>query len=194
MSQSHVAELGEGPYWDGKENELYYVDAPAGEFYRLNAATKSLEKRNLSAPGLVTMILPYQLEPGNFLVSQANKLFKLNWTTGATTPVAEVSAELAGRERFNDAKCDPRGRLVIGTVLQSPAGWPPVPNGGALYRLEGTNFVKLSEGFTISNGMAWSNDAKASKLYFNDSEGRKIYVFDYDIETGNVGRSNDRNS
>jgi len=172
-----VSELGEGPYWDAENQVLYFVDATSGDFKRLDPKTRQVEK--LSQGVLVSMIIPYQDEPNTFIGSRWNELLKINWTSQTTTVLATVNTE----GRFNDAKCDPRGRLFIGTMVELPGGGV-VPNAGNLYRLDGNNFTTVATGFSISNGMAWSNDANHTKLYFNDSEGRKIYVFDYDIETG----------
>jgi sugar lactone lactonase YvrE len=40
--------------------------------------------------------------------------------------------------------------------------------------------------FTISNGMAWN--LNNTKINFNDSEGRKIYVFDYELKRGTISK------
>ncbi len=98
--------------------------------------------------------------------------------------IAEVAPELKGKERFNDGKCDAMGRLWIGTVLEGPNGF--VPEAGSLYRLDSDHFTKMSEKFTISNGMAWN--LNNTKMYFNDSEGRKIYVFDYELKSGTISK------
>jgi len=179
-------ELGEGPYWDKANRLLYYVDAFVGNIVQLNPSTGTVVKQSVG--DLATMVIPYEGEPDSLLVSKRHEVRKMNWATGESTLVATVSPELGGLERFNDAKCDPRGRLFIGTVLNTAEGGL-VPNGGGLYRLDGSNFIKVSDpdsGFTITNGLAWSNDVNHTKLYLNDSEGRKIYSFDYDIETGNL--------
>lgn len=38
----------------------------------------------------------------------------------------------------------------------------------------------------ISNGLAWTADNKT--MYYIDSLPRKVYGFDYDIETGNISK------
>ena len=176
----NVNELGEGPYFDAVNKVLFHVDATSGDFVRLDTTTGNVQK--IHREGLVSMIVPYADDPNLFLVSNWNQVLRLNWTSGQSEVITTVSPE-TGRERFNDAKCDPRGRLFIGTVLEREGG-AVVPNGGALYRLDGKNLTQVARGFSISNGMAWSNDKNHTKMYFNDSEGRKIYSFDYDIETG----------
>jgi len=174
-----VATLGEGPYWNATTGHLYYVDIPNGHATRLDPLTDQIDK--ITFPGRVSMIIEYENEPGNFVISFGNEIRKLNWASGVYTLIATVAPQLGGRERFNDGKCDPRGRLFIGTILDDPKG-KIVPGGGSLYRLDGNTLTKVSEGYDISNGIVWN--ANASKMYFNDSEGRKMYAFDYDIETG----------
>lgn len=112
-----------------------------------------------------------------------------NATTGAHSHsvIAEVAPERAGKERFNDAKVDALGRLWIGTLLNAADG-SVVPGAGSLYKLvmdgkKGT-FTKMSDNFTLSNGMAWN--ANNSLMYFNDSEDRKTYVFDFDLPSGSI--------
>ena len=140
---------------------------------------------------MVSIIIPFQNEENTFIISRANQLLKLDWLTGATTLLAELPANPNGFERFNDAKCDPQGRLFIGTVLEGAGG--VTPEGGSLYRVDVNSgqysFTKVASGFTISNGMSWSNNG-ATKLYFNDSDGCKVYVFDYDIATGSLCKNN----
>jgi sugar lactone lactonase YvrE len=177
-----VAELGEGPAYLEDEKALYYVDATEGEFCRVDTVTGQVTRRNVG--NLVTVIVPYKNEPGNFIVSRRNELFKLNWQTGALTLLATLSPELNGRERFNDGKCDPEGRFFVGSVLEDGNGGV-IANGGSLYRLDGNNLTRVATGFTLSNGMAFSNN-NADELYFNDSEGRKVYIFDYNVVTGNL--------
>jgi sugar lactone lactonase YvrE len=176
------SQLAEGPYWDEENRVLYYVDAVQGDFKRLDPTTRAVQKINVGNT-LVSIIIPFADEPNNFIISRYNQLLKLNWTSGNTSVIATLPPGPGGQERFNDAKCDPRGRLFIGTALEINGF---VPNGGAFYRLDGNNLTELARGFTVSNGMAWSNDANHTKLFFNDSEGRKIYSFDYNIENGTI--------
>jgi sugar lactone lactonase YvrE len=178
-----VSTLGEAPYWDSANQVLYYVDVLGGTFNRLDPVTRQLRKVNKGEG--VQFIIPYADGSGNFVVSRKHELWRLNFENETETVLARVRPELPERERFNDAKCDARGRLFTGTILYD-AQENKVPNGGALYRLDGNRVVQVAQGFTVTNGFAWSNDQNSSKLYLNDSEGRKIYHFDYDIQTGNV--------
>jgi len=82
--------------------------------------------------------------------------------------------------RFNDAKCDPAGRLWAGTMAMGEAQ----PD-GALYRIDGDGTTeRVVSGLTISNGLDWSPDA--SLMYLNDTPTRRVDVFDHDPATGTI--------
>jgi len=182
VSDTHVSGLGEGPYFDAENGLLYHVDSVGSAYYQVNVETGEVQKRTVE-DAVVSMIIPFQGEEGQFIVSRGNTLLKLDWATGETTLLATLPPNPNGYERFNDAKCDPQGRLFIGTVLESGG---VVPEGGSLYRVDpGYVFTQVATGFTISNGMSWSNNG-ATKFYFNDSDGCKVYKFDYDVSTGTL--------
>lgn len=138
-----------------------------------------------------TFQLYYQRTKIKCLISICIQVIWLEWnaTTGAHSHsvIAEVAPERSGKERFNDGKVDALGRLWIGTLLNGEDG-SVVPGAGSLYRLDmngksGT-FTKMSHNFTLSNGMAWN--ANNTAMYFNDSEDRKTYVFDFDLHSGKI--------
>lgn len=49
---------------------------------------------------------------GGYIVSVGNTLGHLDWDTNTYTKFAEVDA--GKNNRFNDGKCDPKGRLWAG--------------------------------------------------------------------------------
>lgn len=99
--------------------------------------------------------------------------------------IAEVAADRNGKERFNDGKIDAAGRLWIGTVLEGSTG--VVKGGGSLYKLDQNRFISMSANFTLSNGMAWNRNN--TLMYFNDSEERLTYVFDFDLVNGTLSKN-----
>ena len=172
-------DLGEGPHWDEKEQVLWHVDINGFAVCRLNTTTGDSECHKLT--DLLTLVHPYP-NGEDLLITQRNKMLKLNWKTKKTTFIGEVAPELKAIERFNDGKADASGRLWMGTIYDSKEG--VIKGKGNLYKWENNKFVKQAEGFWLTNGMTWSHDNK--KMYVNDSEGRKIYVFDFDLKTGTV--------
>ena len=80
--------------------------------------------------------------------------------------------------RFNDGKCDARGRFWIGTISQTPGQ-------AALYRYDPDGSLQIMEtGLTISNGLGWSPDNRT--FYLTDSPQRKIYAYRFDLATGRI--------
>jgi sugar lactone lactonase YvrE len=79
--------------------------------------------------------------------------------------------------RFNDGKCDVGGRLIIGTCSEESGQ-------ASLYGFAGGNWATLLSGLSISNGIAWSMDNK--KMFYIDSPTKKVWSFDYNIETGEI--------
>ena len=75
--------------------------------------------------------------------------------------------------RFNDAKVDPFGQIVAGTMAFDAA-----PDAGGLYRMDSEGRIEtLLTHATISNGLAWSLDG--ASMYYIDSAHPVVDVFDY---------------
>ncbi len=164
------ATLGEGPAWDAKTQTLYWVDVLEKRIY---AGSKLF----LQLDDYVSCLAPRK--DGGLVITQrfgfwtfdpdSNKLFTL------ASPKGEPS-----NNRFNDGKCDPRGRFVAGTMDHNEQ-----ETSGSLYSLspEG-RLKKLLKDVRISNGIAWSPDCKT--MYFIDTPTREVKAFEYDIETGQI--------
>ena len=98
--------------------------------------------------------------------------------TGVFTVLRESLPE-EETTRFNDVAADPEGRVFCGTMA---TGSRP----GRLYRLDTDGSItRILEGIGCPNGMGWPLDRRT--IYFTDSLARRIYVFDYDRDTGAIG-------
>ncbi|XP_042859950.1 regucalcin-like [Penaeus japonicus] len=86
---------------------------------------------------------------------------------------------------FNDAKCDPQGRLWAGTVapLEKDAVATEADAAG-LYRLDSNLVVTKWASVFLSNGLAWSPDRRS--FYYVDTHTRTIDEFDYHDESGAI--------
>jgi len=42
----------------------------------------------------------------------------------------------------------------------------------------------MDTGFTVSNGLGWSPDSR--RMYFTDSFRRTVYVYDFDLDSGEI--------
>jgi sugar lactone lactonase YvrE len=96
------------------------------------------------------------------------------------TPLLDVHGD-DGPLRFNDAKCDPRGRALAGTMRNDEAA-----GDATLYRLDpGPVAATLLQGRGVCNGLGWSPDGRV--LYFVDSLVPAVAAYDYDLATGALG-------
>ena len=162
----------EGPFWHPIEQRLYWTDIPAGQLFRYDPTTQADEQI-------------YEGEPvGGFTVQSDGSLllFKSRgtierWQDGQmTTIIPEIPQER--NTRFNDVIADPVGRVFCGTM-------PGSDRAGSLYRLELDGALTLIlDGIQGSNGMAFTPDHQ--RLYYTESDRRKIHLFDYDEDSGNL--------
>jgi len=83
--------------------------------------------------------------------------------------------------RYNDGKCDPAGRLWVGSMGMEP----PNRYKASLYRLDqDLSITRILDSITVSNGICWSLDK--TKMYYIDTPTGKVKVFDYDDQTGGI--------
>lgn len=113
------------------------------------------------------------------VVALQNEIIRVNLTDGNTTSIAPIP-DNNGKIRCNDGKCDPSGRLWIGTM-----GFGAPKGAASLYCVwaDGTVETKLTK-VTISNGIVWSANKKY--MYYNDTPTRKIIRFRYDDSSGDI--------
>jgi len=166
---------GEGPLWDPTEACLFWTDNTGARFYRYDWSQRShrIVKQGLEINGFALN------QPGGFVVTNNSGI----WLWDGCDRLDLIAAEVEGsRCQMNDCIADPEGRLYAGSYFYDPAKDYPL---GKLIRVDtdgGAHIV--DEGFHISNGLAWSPDAKY--LYFTDSAARRIYQYDYDRASGNL--------
>ncbi|MDX1523955.1 MAG: SMP-30/gluconolactonase/LRE family protein [Anaerolineae bacterium] len=172
----HLAELGEGPGWDAAAQRLYWVDI-YGQALHLFTPASGLH-RIIPMPAKIGCAVPKT--SGGMLVALQNGLFTLDLDSEMLTAIADPEAGLP-HNRFNDGKCDPRGRFLAGTMDDREIGIAA----GSLYSVEADLSIRrLFDGVTISNGIGFSPDHKT--MYYIDSPTRLVVAFDYDLETGDV--------
>lgn len=163
--------LAEGPVWDADLGKLWWVDI---ERYLINRWDPTTGKNESWSVGChVGFAIP--TTSGDVIAGTRSGILRLNVDTGVVTPVVDPESDIT-TTRFNDGKCDPRGRLFGGTISDTRA-----PE-ASLYRFdEQITPHKVVEQVVNSNGLAWSMDEKT--FYYIDTATRKIDAFDYDVET-----------
>jgi len=166
--------LGEGPHWSVASQRLHWVDILAPAFVTGDPLTG--ERDTLAMPELVGVVVPRAA--GGFLAATESGIKTFD-TRGEVRPLASPESDRPGN-RFNDGKCDTRGRFWVGSLAINTA-----PGHGALWRLDPDGSVHLmADGFHISNGMGWSPDD--TRFYFTDSGARVIHEYDFDVDSGAI--------
>lgn len=167
--------LGEGPVWCEREQALYWTDI-----------RRKLIRRHRPATGeTVTWELPEIVgsfalrRGGGLIVAMRSDIVLFDPSTGTMERLAAPDADKPSH-RFNDGKCDPRGRFVVGSmddVTREPTGtlWSVSADGSCRALLSNCR---------IPNGLAWSPDG--GRMYFADTGDGAIRVYDYDLATGAI--------
>ncbi|WP_210467999.1 SMP-30/gluconolactonase/LRE family protein [Sporosarcina sp. 6E9] len=167
--------LAEGPCWDYEKNLLYWVDILGKKVNVFNPVTEinlSIDVGQLIGAAAIR-------EKGGLVVALQNGFHFLNLDNGQLIKIDDPESNMESN-RFNDGKCDPAGRFWAGTMSLEA-----VQNEGSLYCLDTNHLVeKVIADVTISNGLAW--DTSKNKMYFIDTPLNKVFVFDYEIETGAI--------
>lgn len=170
------ARLGEGPVWCPRERALYFVDSLEPAVKRLDPTTGAV--RSWPVPDLVGCLA--LREGGGLVVALRRGFHTLDLATGAVAPI-HLPKEPEDT-RFNDGKCDRRGRFWAGTMHFE--GMPRQPK-GALYRMDVDGRVtRMVDGIRTANGLGWSLDDRL--MYYTDTRTNRIDVFDFDIATGAI--------
>jgi sugar lactone lactonase YvrE len=162
----------EGPAWDAARGRLLFVDILAAEL--LSCAWPPSELTRVPMSQTCSAWVPR--EGGGSAVACRDGVHLLGADGGAEA-VLEIEADRP-TNRSNDAKCDPAGRLWVGTMADDETACA-----GALYRLDRGGQVRMViSPVSISNGLGWSPDG--SLMYYVDSPTRRVDVFDYDLDSG----------
>lgn len=176
--------IGEAPFWDPLTKTLYFVSIQDGEMHIWNQEGNFHEITQVGEkPGdCVSFVVP--CEAGGFLAGVNRGIVHCDWEAGVLKRRLLHEVDPDEPIRFNDAKCDPAGRLLAGTMsLESEAAVVVKPGAGSLFGLDLDGAIKrLDTGFSISNGMGWHGN----KFYFTDSVARTIYSYDWDSEGFNI--------
>jgi sugar lactone lactonase YvrE len=167
--------LGEGSLWDEKRQVLMWVDIMGCKVYCYDPKNRSNQGYDVGEH-VGTVVLD---DSGAIHIALVNGIAKLDPATGILTRGAAPEADKPGN-RFNDGKCDPRGRFWAGTMA-----YDLTENEGALYCFNGKgNYETKLCNVSISNGLVWSRDETI--FYFIDSLTYELHSYDYNPDTSEI--------
>ncbi len=166
--------LGECPLWNEREQALYWVDSRAPAVHRFGPGGK---RERFSMPEIVGSIA--FRETGGLLVALQTGVYSFDPESGARAPLFAPKDE-PQTNRFNDGRCDRRGRFWVGTM--SDVSREPL---GTLYCVfPGGASRKVFGEVIVPNSIGWSPDD--TRMYFADTYRQTIYRFDFDAEAGEL--------
>jgi sugar lactone lactonase YvrE len=118
-------------------------------------------------------------QSGGFVLALDDGLHGFDPTSGRLELLLHAEPDRPGN-RYNDGRCDRRGRLWIGTMnidTHRPTG--------AFYRIGADRSARrVLDAFTIPNSTAFSPDDRT--LYVADTPRHVIWAFDFDIDAGAI--------
>lgn len=185
VAKEHPAELaldvrcrlGEGPVWDERAQELYFVDIMGEQVHGWRPAQSPGQRAHRSFPVGRPVGAVVLREDGGLVLAAYDGFFLAEADGSGLRPFGTVSID-GTLVRFNDGKVDPWGRFLAGTM-----DWGHKEPNGSLYMLSGDGSVTtLLDRVVISNGLAWPADLRT--FYYIDTPRRSVDAFDLDPETG----------
>lgn len=167
------AQLGECPIWSARDASLFWVDIDAPSLNRFDPVTGV----NHAMP-MPASIGSFALRrPHGFLVALRDGVWLSRADGSLDRRIVEAPYD-PHHHRFNDGRCDPAGRFVVGSMNENR----DAPD-AALYRIDADGrCTEILSGMTVSNGLAWSPDGRT--MYHADTPTHEVRAFDYDARSG----------
>ena len=166
--------LGEGPVWHQGEQVFYWIDISGKKLHRLDLA--SGKDQSFDMGSMIGAVLPVQA--GEAVIALETGIYSF-YAPDQFQKLVDYPSDAAPNTRFNDGKCDPSGRLWIGTMDKNAK-----PYQGKLYRMDEGKLVAVLENISISNGLGWSPDQQT--MYYIDTYEQAVCAFDFDVTYGRI--------
>jgi sugar lactone lactonase YvrE len=171
-----AAQLGESPFWHPDEGALYWCDIPGKALHRWVEATGTHTQWDFDTEPACCA----PLVGGDLLLAMRDGLWRFDPRNSQRAQLAAPPYDKAS-ERFNDGKADPQGRFWVGSIYE-----PRDRAAAALYRWAGGELLRMAGDITVSNGLAFSPDART--MLWADTFAHRLYAFDFDASSGSLAR------
>ncbi len=166
--------LGEGPTWDHRTNRMYCVDILNHKIHFFDEGGSNDGTHDVGK--MIGFVVP--AEDGRFLCGLEDGIALFHPTQNSVEYISKPEEESIGN-RFNDGKCDSKGRVWCGTMNLDES-----IVSGNLYRVSGKDVSHQLGGIGISNGLDWSLDNKT--FYYIDTPTQTVKAFDFDLDGGTI--------
>jgi sugar lactone lactonase YvrE len=168
--------LGESPVWCDREQALFWVDIRAPALCRLDGRGGVVQR--FSLPDLCGGVALSQ--DTRLVLALRTGLFTFERGSGRIAALLQPEPESLGN-RLNESRCDPRGRLWVGTMRDYGAATT-----GSLYRVgHDLRCDRMLADITVPNAFCWSPDERT--MYFADTRDGRLRAYDFDADEGRLG-------
>lgn len=165
--------LGEGTLWDETTQRLWWVDIYGKRLFRYDPHARTHEAFDLPQVAGTVVVR----DDGRLLVAQGCDVSTFDPEARTIAPFAEVERRGSATHRLNDGKCDPLGRLWVGSMVEHGE-----PGNASLFCVDANGAVaSLLDGVTISNGLVWTDGGRL--FYYIDTQTQHIWAFDCNLAT-----------
>lgn len=166
--------VAESPVWDVANRRLLFCDINGKKINALSVDTGARETWDLpEAVGSFGLC-----RSGRLVVALRHRVVLFDTKTGTVSDLTPAVVE-PRTNRLNDGKVGPDGAFWVGSMDENTPRQPL----GALYRVTADGRIeKRSQGYAVSNGLAWSPDGRI--LYHSDSTSAIVEAWDFDPATG----------
>ena len=168
--------VSECPVWDAANRRLLFCDIPGKRINALNVDTDARETWDF--PEVVGSF--GLCRSGRLVVALRHRVVMFDPKTKTIADLTQAVVE-PRTNRLNDGKTGPDGSFWVGSMDENSPRQPL----GALYRVTADGKIeKKSEGYAVSNGLAWSPDGRI--MYHSDSTSAIVEAWDFDPATGGM--------
>ncbi len=172
--------VAESPVWDAANRRLLFCDIGGKKINALSVDTGERETWDL--PEVVGSF--GLCRSGRLVVALRHRVVLFDPATKTVSALTPAVVEPV-TNRLNDGKVGPDGAFWVGSMDENT----PRQALGALYRVTADGKIeKKSDGYAVSNGLAWSPDGTI--MYHSDSTSAIVEAWNFDAGTG--GMSNHR--
>jgi len=173
--------IGEGPVWDGDTKTVYWLDLLNNTIHALDTLSGKVSSMDVGQN--TGSVAPRR--KGGLIAALQHGFFYVDFRAGTIKQIRDPEADIP-ENRFNDGKCDCRGRFWAGTMSKKlDTGYGDSGPAGSLYCLDAELGVsKKIAGVTLSNGMGWSPDNNT--FYYIDTPTNTVAAYDFDPATGEI--------
>jgi sugar lactone lactonase YvrE len=162
--------------WHPTEQVLYYCDIPGRLLLRFDPRSGRRQAWDFDCePSAVA-----PLADGRLLLALRSGIWRFDPATAARECLADAPYDVS-HQRFNDGKCDARGRFWVGTICT-----PREPALGTMQCFAGGKLAQRFAEVSTSNGLAWSPDGRT--MYWADTHCGEVCAFDFDPDSGELSR------